>query len=51
MSNEMKDRLILGDAIMVMTVAAPGSVTALIGLATGIPGALRAGAVLLAVAA
>ena len=42
MSNEMKDRLIRGDSIMVMTVAAPGCVTALIGLAVGIPGALRA---------
>ena len=51
MSNKMKDRLIREDAIMVMTVAAPGCVTALIGLATGILGALRAGTVLLAIAA
>ena len=51
MSNEWKDRVIRGGAIMVMTVAAPECVTALIGLATGIPVALRAGAVLLAVAA
>ena len=33
MSNEMKDRLIRGGANVVMTVAAPGCVTALIGLA------------------
>ena len=51
MSNEWKDRIIRVGAITVMAVAAPGCVTALIGLATGIPGTLRAGAVLLAVAA
>ena len=51
MSNEWKDRIIRGGAIAVMALAAPGCVTALIGLAVGIPGALRAGTVLLAVAA
>ena len=51
MSNQWKDRIIRGSAIAVMTVAAPGCVTALIGLAAGLPGALRAGTVLLAVAA
>ena len=51
MSNEMKDRIIRGCAIAVMAVAAPGCLTALICLATGLPGALRAGTVLLAIAA
>ena len=41
MSNEMKDRLIRGGANVVMTVAAPGCMTILIGLATGTPGSLH----------
>ena len=37
MSNEWRDRIIRVGAITVMAVAAPGCVTGLIGLATGIP--------------
>ena len=51
MSNEWKNRIIRVGAIAVMAVAAPGCVTALIGLAVGIPGALRAGGSILAGAA
>ena len=51
MSNEWKDRIIRGGAIAMMTVAALGCMTGLIGLTVGHPGALRAGTVLLAVAA
>ena len=51
MSNEWKNRIIRVGAIAVMAVAAPGCITGLIGIAVGIPGALRAGTVLLAIAA
>ena len=51
MSNQWKDRIIRGSAIAMMTVAAPGCVTALIGIVAGLPGALRAGTALLAVSA
>ena len=51
MTDKWKDRIIRGGAIAVGTVAGVGCVTALIGIAAGLPGALRAGTVLLAGAA
>ena len=51
MTDEWKDRIIRVGAIAVMAVAAPGCITGLIGITVGIPGALRAGTVLLASAA
>ena len=51
MSNKWKDLIIRGGFIAVGTVAAVGCVTGLIGIAVGSPAALRAGSVILAVAA
>ena len=51
MTDKWKDRIIRGGFISVGTVAAVGCVTGLISVAVGSPAVLRAGSVILAVAA
>ena len=51
MSNEWKDKVIRGGAIAMGAVAAVACMTVIIGLAVGSPAVLRAGSVILAVAA